>query len=255
MILPYSADFPVPSEEEKEQLVKTGWIETSEGFVRYYPLVGASIIVDEEVATTTDEDGNFVVNGLVQGEHKISIEHNSVENGITKFEVISGETANVSLTTKVNFLTFMDGSEENSDNNEISTSMSITPFAEVTPYSGGKKGETLIPHDDHNDATYSAYAYVTCNRFNGKYGDQKYYKEEHHAIAAADNFITSDCDLAIGAGAPCLSLTNGDYATDASKRYCKSWAVYQNYSATCSQDIDHKSLYHKHTTTSGPTGY
>jgi len=124
------------------------------------------------------------------------------------------------------------------------------------PRLGGFVGETLIPHNGHNDATYKLNSYITCNRFNGHLGDQKYYYKSAHIYQAGVNFTGSDCDNAIGFnGAPCLDSDGGDYDSDPANRFCTTWAIDVNRTATCSELAGHKALYHKHTTYSGPTGY
>ncbi|WP_338555335.1 hypothetical protein [Paenibacillus sp. KS-LC4] len=258
LVLPYSKQFPVPSNEEKQRLIDAGWIETTEGFVRYYPLANVKVELDDEVVAHTDYNGRFYINNIESGEHEFELNHNA----INKKEVISlenGQKIDFDFSITINFMTFMEGPEFNTSNfEEINkVDLAITPSAvDGNPYAGGYNGETTTSHNGHTDATYAKNSYVTCNRFNGNMGNQVYYDKYAHPLDAAINFSHSDCDRAIAFyGAPCLSTTNGDYASDASKRYCKSFGISITSSSTCSQLASHKPLYHKHTTNPGESGY
>jgi hypothetical protein len=80
-----------------------------------------------------------------------------------------------------------------------------------------------------------------------------YYPKDKHPFLSIINFNLSDCDYAIYYGTKCLDPIVGDYGSG--DRICKNFAYYPTQSATCSQHISHKALFHKHTTKDGPSGY
>lgn len=272
LILPYSESFPKASNEDKQKLANLGWIETSEGFVRYYPLINAEISLSDNVVALTDNQGYFTIKNIKNGTHTLKVNNSEIMTDRTiNFKGTSTKDNYIDLTTTVNFLTFMQDPETQNvtnsayDHYEITTThlqpngneeVPIIPASDPgNPYNGGYYGENAYSHDGHTDATYSRNSYVTCNRFNGHHGNQVYYNKSAHPVDSAVNFTISDCDVAIGNGAICLSPSKGDYADDPNNRYCKSFALDVYSSGTCSQVISHRPLYHAHTEFNYPTGY
>lgn len=77
-----------------------------------------------------------------------------------------------------------------------------------------------------------------CNRFNGMYGDGKYYKDTTYN--GIKNFLGSDCDLSYQYSAVC----NNDYT---SNKYCSGSYSPSYKNGRCSNIITHARYYHKHT--------
>ncbi|MFC4767379.1 carboxypeptidase-like regulatory domain-containing protein [Effusibacillus consociatus] len=256
LVIPF-AGLPAPTEQERKQLLSGGWVETSEGFVRTYPLSNATVSVDNQIVQT-DANGNFVINNVSAGNQKVTIKHPRFNDMSVDVQVEKGKSAYLTASNKTNFLTFMEEPDSTKQKDKkVKKDGTVQPLYDPSdPYRGGYAGEQLIPDGDHNDAKYGNLSYVTCNRFNGYGGDQIYYNKWKHPWAAGVNMTQSDCDVGLGSyNAPCLNSTNGDYADDPNARYCKSWSLDVKSSATCSQLSSHRPLYHKHTGWYSPSGY
>jgi len=254
MVIPFAASHTGPTDEERRLLLAGGWVETTEGFVKSYPMTNATVSI-EGTTTTTDNEGNYIIGGVKAGKHKVSVTHHSFEGSKSYDLNIDNynKATSLNLSHKIDFMTFMEpvGSTETRE-----STASSPEYDPDNPYLGGWYGEYAVSHSGHTDATYGNQSYVTCNRFNGFLGNQTYYDKWAHPFASGTNFTQSDCDIAIGSyGAPCLNPSNGDYASDPYARYCKSFGIDKYSSATCSLDMSHRPLYHKHTSFSGPSGY
>lgn len=259
LIFPTNLEDVEGTEEDKELLLSTGWKESLDGYVREYPLDNAKIVIDDK-EYTTDSDGNFDIDLLKGKQYQMKIKHPAFEGQSIDIDTNKGDLY-VEPEIKVNFMTFMEDPSEDVDNTssevaDTSSANKMTTMASSGAHTGGFNGETVIKDGGHTDATYKKNSYVTCNRFNGSLGDQKYYNKAAHKVKSGVNFSWSDCDWAVGDSAsPCLSPTKGDYASDPNKRYCKSFSISISASSRCSIDIGHKALYHKHTSSKGPSGY
>lgn len=252
MVFPTNLENVEGSEEDKKLLAASGWTESLDGYIREYPLEETEFTINE-TKYKTDNNGHFDIELKSGDQYEMKINHPSFEGHTIKIDT-SEENVHLNPIVKINFLTFMDTSPEETDV-EDDTKNPIASRASG-PRTGGFNGEKITKHDGHNDATYKKNSYVTCNRFNGWLGDQKYYDKSSHKVKSGINFSWSDCDWAVGDFAsPCLSTTKGDYAKDPKKRYCKSFSLSISGSSTCSIDIGHKALYHEHTKSKSPTGY
>lgn len=250
-----------PTDEEKELLIKGGWKYNNKGFYRVYPnRLGTIEYNNEEVII--DDKGYFNIE--IQGEfNEDLLEVNGYDKNQFRIDTKNMELSNnlIMLDTQVDFYDFAirhitpEEIAELSIREDGSFDIGINSDPGDPRY-GGFTGESLISHSGHNDATYSKNSYITCNRFNGHLGDQVYYNKAAHVYASGVNFTLSDCDVSIfDYGAPCLNTNGGDYDADPTKRYCTSWTVAVNRTATCSERTGHRPLYHKHTSSFEPSGY
>lgn len=250
----------VPTDEEKTLLIKGGWKYNDKGFYKVYPnKLGTIKYNNEEVVV--DDDGYFKI--VTNGEFKedlLDVQGYDKNQFRIDTKNIKSNDNLIVLDTQIDFNEFAMNHitpEEMAiqSENEINPDM-IVYYDPGNPRNGGYVGEHLIPDGDHSDATYGIKSYITCNRFNGYLGDQTYYNKSAHVFASGVNFTQSDCDVSIGSyGAPCLNTNGGDYDTDPTKRFCTSWTVDINSSATCSERTGHMPLFHKHTSFFGPTGF
>jgi hypothetical protein len=199
------------TDKEKQALINIGWVFNKDYATLKHNLKKGKIKVNTK-EVTTDENGNFTA--------EVS---SSKANDIVNIEVY-GNKQNL---TKNNNSIYVANTVI--DWESFATSMDSQ---KKTDNSG--KGASWTASD--GGICYSYGEQVTCNRFNGPYGNQEYYSN-HTKAQALSNFTQSDCDYAIGSGAPCWPLDYTAY------RYCTNPTYYED-GAECSDYIGMPTWYH-----------
>lgn len=214
-----------------------GWFgDPDTGFRRQYS-VSMPLQIDGKAYSSSE--GKLSVN-LLPGKHTLSYKGVDGADHTQELMVTLGNDS-YRLQQTIDFADFMKSMDGQSGGAVAAGASPSTDPGD--PYSGGHNGEfgPYIEPPQTGAApetyyTYSNLAYVTCNRFNGSNGNQRYY-EDHMYYRAIINFAGSDCDSA--ASWHCFS----DYT---SSRYCQNWNVDYRSSARCSLLIGHRPLYHAH---------
>ncbi|MBC1430651.1 hypothetical protein [Listeria seeligeri] len=121
-------------------------------------------------------------------------------------------------------------SAANMENKQGSTTLAV-PLARVNTTRGSNYNIQLLASKTGDR--------VTCNRYNGPYGNNTYYDKFKHPVKAAKNFFKSDCDYALVKSKACLK----DYGP-AKYRYC-AWSP-KSKNGKCSGIIKRKKTFHRH---------
>ncbi|EUJ23159.1 hypothetical protein PGRAN_09511 [Listeria grandensis FSL F6-0971] len=199
---------------------------------------GLTYITDEngEVSTKISVrtgEGEVTVSSPNYDTNPVSIEA-EINEEAKKVIVEKGEQKKVSLVEEINLDTLINrmdeenGHETEKINKAHADKFMIIPLAPASKF----KFEKVVK-------SYSKGARITCNRFNGPWGNNKYYLKSENAVMAARNFLWSDCDRALVWHVQCLK----DYGL-AKYRYC-AWED-KSKNGKCSGLIGHGKTYHAH---------
>ncbi|MBC6315679.1 hypothetical protein [Listeria grandensis] len=145
-----------------------------------------------------------------------------------------GEQKEVTLLEEINLDTMIDRMDErngqkiNTENTLASNTLVATPLGNQDSH----HFEVLLMASKKGDT-------VTCNRYNGPWGNNTYYSKTTNPVMAARNFLWSDCDQALVWHVQCLK----DYGPE-KYRYC-AWKD-KAKNGKCSGLIGHNKKFHAH---------
>ncbi|MBC2180005.1 hypothetical protein HCJ82_07585 [Listeria booriae] len=194
----------------------------------------------------TDEDGEVSTKISVRsGSSKVEVSSDNYDTNpvsITaekndepkQVSVKPGEQKEVVLLEEINLDTMIDRMDE-MNGQKINTENTLTTDKFIATPLGKQDShhfEVLLMASKNGET-------VTCNRYNGPWGNNTYYSKTANPVMAARNFLWSDCDQALVWHVQCLK----DYGP-AKYRYC-AWDP-TTKRGKCSGLIGHSKKFHKH---------
>lgn len=165
------------------------------------------------------------------------------ENEDIEFLVENIEDRNiVKVSEDLSVLNIQQSSRENIDNEIIIYDLPIDGMfddgeEQIPKLQYEPKASTTNPYWEDGERGVTGYL-VHCNRFNGPYGDYRYYSKSN--AQAYTNFVESDCDFGfVASGFKCVK----DYIPGLSN-YCAAYPASKQ--GSCSSDIGHSRKFHFH---------